>query len=513
MDIQLKKELISINETVMRSDTQVLVQNDIIVPDIKSDMAKILQVDACASVDSVAVVGGAAEISGKINLNILYVPEGDIKPICAIDSSVPFMTKVENTQIRENSKCIAAADVGHVEFLMLNSRKLNVKVVVELETRCIHTSEAELVCDISPTEGVEKRSGTLDIYKLVYAGHSKLSIGETLDFPAGKPDAVCVLKADAKICERDIRLITDKIVVRGSVSVCTLYVSADNSLEFCEHELPFTEVLEAEGVNDTCMCEVDMNICDTSVKLRPNTNGDMRLIDVELTVDAGVNVTQSTSMSALNDCFCTDCELVCEMQAFEIDTLVGSGRTQEALRASMSVPENSPEIVSVYNLIAKPYISDVEAQNGRAVVSGVIDCYILYLSASDTIPISTQMSQLKFEVPVEVEGMTEQCDCDVNIEIAHQSYNITMTGEIELRVSVIAQVRAIAKNEVLLITNVFADENEAISLKNGIVVYFVQCDDTLWKIAKKYHVSPELIASANKLENDEISVGQRLLIP
>lgn len=96
MDIELRKETVAINETVMRDNTQLLVQNDIIVPDVKSDMAKILQIDAEAMVDEVVVSDKRADIAGKLNLNILYVPEGDTKPVCSINSSIPFSTQIEN---------------------------------------------------------------------------------------------------------------------------------------------------------------------------------------------------------------------------------------------------------------------------------------------------------------------------------------------------------------------------------------------------------------------------------
>ena len=68
MDIELRKETVAINETVMRDNTQLLVQNDIIVPDVKSDMAKILQIDAEAMVDEVVVSDKRADIAGKLNL-------------------------------------------------------------------------------------------------------------------------------------------------------------------------------------------------------------------------------------------------------------------------------------------------------------------------------------------------------------------------------------------------------------------------------------------------------------
>lgn len=514
MDIQLKKELISINETVMRDNTQILVQSDIIVPDIKSDMAKILQVDSCAMVENVVTESGAADISGKISLNILYVPEGDTKPVCSIDSALPFTTRIENSRIQSGAKCISSADVCHVEFSMINSRKLSVKIVVELDTRCIHESSSELVCDATADGGIEKSTDVFSIYNLVYAGHSRISVSETLDFPSSKPGAICALKTDAKIADKEIRLITGKIVVKGNINVCTLYVSTDNSLEFCEHEIPFTEVLEAEGVSEDCMCDIDLSICDTSFALRPDSDGDMRLIDIGLIIDADINVTQNTNMSALGDCFCPKHNLVCESKPFRIDTLVGCGKAQEALRKVTTFPENAPELVSVYNLITKPYISSVTPQNGKVLIGGTVDCYILYLSASNTAPASTQKTQIDFEIPVEIAGTDESCDCDVKIDIAHQSYNITMTGEVEVRVSVIACAKSIRKEDVNLITNAYIDEDVPPERKKGIVIYFVQPGDTLWKIAKKYRVPVDLIASINRLENpDVIDIGQRLLIP
>lgn len=43
--------------------------------------------------------------------------------------------------------------------------------------------------------------------------------------------------------------------------------------------------------------------------------------------------------------------------------------------------------------------------------------------------------------------------------------------------------------------------------------YIVEPGDTLWKISKKFDVPITDIKSANKLETDAISVGQRLFIP
>lgn len=514
MDMELKKEMIAINETVMRDNTQLLVQNDIIVPDVKSDMAKILQIDAEAMVDEVVVSDKRADIAGKINLNILYVPDGDTKPVCSINSTIPFSTQLENSRISIGSKCIVLADACHVEFSMLNSRKLSVKVVVELDTRCVRENGVELVCGVGEGEAVEVNRKDFEIFSLVCAENSKFSLKETLDFPAGKPSAVSVLKSDAKIAQKEVRVVTGKVVVKGTVDLCTLYVSTENQLEFMEHEIPFTEVIDAEGANENCICDADFALCQTDFALRSDTDGDMRLLDVDLIIGVNLNLSQTTNMSAICDCFCADKKLVCESQPFAIDVLAGQGKAQEALRGSMSLPTDAPELLNVYNLIAKPYISEVAMEEGRANVRGVVDCYVLYMTASPVMPVNTGKIQIEFDVPVDLPQLGENMDCDVNIDVAHQSYNISMTGEIEVRATITLDAKAIKKSEMMLVTNAFIDEDAPLDLRHGIIIYFVQPGDSLWKIAKRYQVPMGLIQEVNRLEDENrLMVGQRLLIP
>ena len=53
-------------------------------------------------------------------------------------------------------------------------------------------------------------------------------------------------------------------------------------IEFMEHEIPFTEVIDAEGANENCICDAEFALCQTDFALRSDTDGDMRLLDVDL---------------------------------------------------------------------------------------------------------------------------------------------------------------------------------------------------------------------------------------
>lgn len=512
--MELKKEAVSINETVMRDFTQLLVEGDIIVPDIRPDMAKILQIDAVAMVDDIMSGEGSMAVSGKVGLKILYVPENDGRPVCAISSNLEFSSDVENPAITPDSKCMVEVDVGHVDFTMLNSRKLSVRVVVEMQSKCMRENTMELVEDMEDECPIELKKESFDIYNVLAATHTKFSIKDTLDFPSGKPSAVSVLKMDAKITDKDIRIVTGKIVIKGAVSLCTLYVSADNMIEFMEHEVPFTEVIDVDGANDQALCDIDLWICQSDFDLRADVDGDMRLMDIELLFGANVTLMQNSSTEIVTDCFSAGRSMVCESQTCQFDEMVGQGRTQHALREVVIMPEDMPEVVTMYNIVTKPYITDTQVQQGKVMVTGNVDCYLLYLSASPAMPINSYKKQMEFTCSIEIEGLSDNMDCEVKAEIAHAGYNLTMTGEIEVRATLNLWAKAIRTKNIELLTNAYIDEEAEIEPRHGIVIYFVQAGDTMWNIAKKYQVPIGEVCELNHLEDDRaLSSGRQLLIP
>lgn len=512
--MQLNKEAISINETVMRDFSQLLVEGDIIVPDIRPDMAKILQIDASAMVDEVVAGNGVADLSGRVVLNILYVPEEHSRPVCSIPATLEFGSQIENSAITPDSKCMVEVDVGHIDFTMLNSRKLSVRVVVEVQSRCMRENIVEVVQDIESEHPVEIKKENISIYNILSCTHTKFSLKDTLDFPAGKPSAVSMLKMDAKITDKDTRMVTGKLVIKGVVGLCSLYVSEDNVIEFMEHEIPFTEVLDIDGAGEHSICDMDLWICQSDFDLRADINGDMRLIDIELLFGANVTLMQDSVIELVSDCFCIGRKMVCESKAYQLDEMVGQSARQHAVREILSIPEDMPEIETVYNITTKPYITDIRTQSGKAVVTGTVDCYVLYMTASSTMPLNSFKKQMEFTCSIDIDGLEENNDCEVKAEVAHTGYNLTMAGEVEVRVTLNLSAKAVRHKTVYLLSDAYIDETAEEEPRHGIVIYFASGNDELWDIAKKYRVSINELMELNNLQDDKRpEAGRQLIIP
>ena len=97
---------------------------------------------------------------------------------------------------------------------------------------------------------------------------------------------------------------------------------------------------------------------------------------------------------------------------------------------------------------------------------------------------------------------------DINI-------TITATG-VDVKIPVMFNICEISNIKALAISSISYDETKKLDLCNepSIVIHRVMSGDTLWKLAKRFSSSIDLIAEANNLENpDMILIGEMLIVP
>ena len=94
--MELVKENVTVNQVSCKGDTQVLVDEDIIVPDVKPDILKILQLDAVSCITNKEITNGRVNVTGRVDLKILYIPDSDrekVKSIMQIENTLKEKTK------------------------------------------------------------------------------------------------------------------------------------------------------------------------------------------------------------------------------------------------------------------------------------------------------------------------------------------------------------------------------------------------------------------------------------
>ena len=87
MEMNLVKENIKTGEIVCQKYSQTMAESDVIVPDTKPDIQKILEVSGTVCITKKMLQQDKAFIQGIIKMNVLYLPEDDengrIRSLCA----------------------------------------------------------------------------------------------------------------------------------------------------------------------------------------------------------------------------------------------------------------------------------------------------------------------------------------------------------------------------------------------------------------------------------------------
>lgn len=508
--MKMENESIGINNTVCSDSVSILVEEDILLPDSKSDIAKILQIDSEAEITNALPEDEKLTVSGRISFNMTYVPDGEDRIACSYSQPVDFSESISNSAITADSKPDVRCKVWRVEFTTLNSRKVALRVILEVSYKIYR----KIFLPTAPEcEGAEIKYLSETALSAVHISKTRFSVKDELLFGSAKPSAQSVLKSSASVSDKSAVYSDGRLQISGNIDLCTLYVSSDNTIEFITFQVPFCEYADADGITDESIYNVNIGVCETDLYLKPDSDGDMRMLDAAFTLCASVFAYDNVSFSYAADCFGKRCDLQANGRSFDFSVYKGESRRQCTVKCTVPASDISPEISKVYDVIARPEISASVSNDGKISLSGEVGFYLLYLSKSRPAPVCSAKSRANIDISFDMQNCGAGTVCDISAEAAKTSYTINAAGDVEIRCIVEINIFAYEMRSVDVIESI-EESDSPLPVRHGITIYYVRDTDTAWGIAKKYRVSEELLKAVNKIEGDAgFKAGMRLLIP
>ncbi len=511
--MELVKENVTVKQVSCKGGTQVLVDEDIIVPDVNPDILKILQLDASSCVTGKEVSDGRTVISGRVDLKILYIPDSEREKIKSIITSFDFTQNVDSQDIRVGMTADVASNVDRAEFSLINSRKLRVKVMVGVDYEIIAEKNLEIAVEASDSGSAELLRENVKLQNCVDLSETDFVLKESAQVPGGHASINEILKVDARVTDTEYKSIPGKIVAKGAVNVSALYTDPDCKVQSMETEIPFTEVFECDDAGDETICDIDYTISEIRYDVIEDNDGDRRILDLEITVAARIKATENVSIDMICDCYEPFMKTELLKEEVELEEIVSRPFTQNTIREMVETAQGAPGISGIYDVITRPYITKAELSGGKLVTEGTIEAYILYLTDSAETPVYSMKKDIPFSYLMDCESEEEDLVPEIKAEVKHTAYNLNVAGEIELRCILALNANIIRKRKIELINDVVTEEPEQ-KEKKGIVIYFVQRGDDLWEVAKRYAVPRDEILKFNNMsEEDKLEAGERLFIP
>ncbi len=518
MPLELIREAIKVNQVIAKDSAQTIVENDIIVPDTKPDISQILLFDGDAVVTNTEISGNKAVIYGIAVYKILYVSDDPEQTVKSINTNANFTHELDIEEAGENSKCKANCDIEHIDYNILNGRKVNVKAVIKSDYKLTSEGEQEIVSDLSGIEDVQILRNNANINCYIGANDTDYTIAEALEIPTGKPSVVEILRNDIKISGKDYKVTENKVVVKGELNVATLYIADDEtrSIQTMEHEIPFTQFVDLYGAHESASCDIDYRVVNSSFEVAEDSDGELRVVNSEINLAISVEGYEKKNIEVIDDAYSPRINLILDKEAFRMEEPVTESRSQIILKDTIAINEGSPDISEVFNVLCKPSLSEYRIAEDKVVVEGAVNNNVLYLAGSSEQPVCCHQQEIPFKQYIDAKGVKPEMLCEISLYIDHCNYSMVSANEVEIRLVIGVNLKLINQSMIPLIVKAEdtpADEKRLAS-QPSITIYFSQPGDTLWKVAKRYYTTVEDIKRVNGLvDRETLVVGQQVIIP
>ncbi len=470
------------------------------MPDYKPEIKRLLRVSVTLMPPAAYAGAGNAELSGTARFDILYAaPDGMLYSDCVSDTydlSVP-LDKDTVVDMNDEITILPSLRPETVVCRVLAPRKLNIRLRYGAKVRAYgcHTVEEELH---GMASGIQRLTGEVMSGAFARSEVHRFDLSEAI--PA-EGEGVRVVAADVQMCVTDVEVSGGMVGCRGSAAVKLLLCNDEgNDAPYTvTRKIPFSEKLSGEGFSDGMACVANA-ACE---EIHTEIEDGKVLCDIVGHIEAIGGENRATAYT--KDIFSTDNLSHETYQAVEYPTMMGTfgGNFTQSLYEPVEGYGISPD-ATVVDLTVRPQADSVAYERGKWALTGDSTVNLLLKNGDEY---TTQELSMPFRYEFDgAEGEARAAIADVHMISGKARVDGGRLGlDCEMGVSLLL---CGADDVQMLREATFEEPTEGYG---ECVVCFPREGETLWNIAKKYHVAPDALRKLNKGAEDVLS-GKFLIV-
>ncbi len=550
-EICLKTEKFDITGTVAMKFGKALIDDSLIVPDVKPDIKKILDVSARSFITDVTPGQDKVHVEGTVKATVLYLPDGDvIGRVKALEMSREFNITIDLKGITADNRVTAECETDAPDSALINSRKVNIRVCVNvgvkickrealefpvgLDTESVRESAPPLA-DLLPfsarqTDEQSKSENAIQLKKMplrfadkqFYSDGSMIIRGQH-EISAKLPQIGEALYVSATVEPDSISATDGNVKLAGNVKISVLYEdvadggeNGKSGIRTAEFSVPYDEQFDVPEAMEDMECEAEYTVRETYTDVMDNMDGERRTIGIEAVIGVNICGFRISEPGAITDGYCTDGRVLnLEFAETAPEQLIDTKTVQLSHKCMAKRKPTDAEISGVCGIgIQKTSVDDVKIKDGTVYLKGSITVKILCSSNNENQPLYPIETTAEFEHSLDIDReLGEKVACDAKIFVNHPGYTISGSDSVDVRMLIGIYVKLVKNDRVKTVCSIEAvePENTIESGTRSYIIYFVQSGDTLWNIAKRYKTTiDEIVANNGISDPDKLIAGRKI---
>lgn len=510
MEIALNKDVVTSMEFIGRIEDDFNAESESIIPDSMPDAEDIR--DACGTllVKKAGIDAGRCVIEGSVTARVAYCPDGrgGLRTVCV---KIPFINYTDAPNAPEDAKVVATARIVGINAGLINARKIAVSAKIAVEFDVYAPARMEY-CRSAENPEKDLQVDCLDMTMMMpYSCGEKIAeLSEDIEIGAGKPPVGEIVRFCVNIKAKEIRPITNKVLVKAALETKIAYTSpADEELHIVESEVPFSQVIEVDGVEENSVCRAEFTLCDLMTEPVENISGEMRYVAIDAKIRTEIVCYRNSSICPVRDMYCVSDDMVkTSVKTYNLIVVREEIKQQVAIKDTLEIKDN---ISKVYDLRTELGMMSSNTDGSSVELNAEILAVITYQNMDGEI--KTVRKILRISHPIQLPAKTVA----YNVKIAVSGESFTIDGVDSAEIRMIADISYMVMDMVEVNSIVEAERIKAdgeVKKQPSLIMCFTEKDDRLWEIAKKYKTTVEDIIAANRIENSERAPsGKMLIIP
>lgn len=502
------KSDVFVNENIFCDSLEQAIDADFTLPDFCPDVSKIFKCNAIPRIVSKSLNGASVTLDGNVTVTILYCDREN--RFCSYEYIYPFSKTVELSRDATGGNVIAKVKCDYINCRAVTGRKIDIHGAVGINLRVFKRKCDEIISDIDDELIEVKRITSPATVPMGYS-EKYLLIEEEIPLTSAQMSIESILKTNSSVCVKETKIINDKAVVKGEMFVSVLYCpEGEGTPQIIKTTLPFSQIIDIEGVTDSCECECKAEICVIDIKPKVTTSAEQRCIGISAKILLSCEAYCSNEIPMISDAFSRKFQADIKRKNLSFEKITGTISEKFNCKKNIDLGFNINNIIDIWCNVQNCY---TKFDDGKMVVSGTLMTGI-FACDENNIPIYFEKpTDFEYKMPFSETMGTPHCD--PQIEVVSSGFTIISADKIEIYTELGINAGIYEKREVSLVCDMEVDENKPISRdkKCAMVIYFAGENDTLWDIAQKYSTSVNEIMNVNKMDSEDLCNGRMLLVP
>ena len=511
MDYIIKKEPLYVCENIFDGVVEQPVDLDFSLPDYCPDIQKILKCQICPQIESRNVSGDKLYVEGNANIFLIYLDDEKNSIRCCEHTS-PFSVSVNLKNSGNDVVVFTKTKTEYVNCRAVTPRRLDIHGAFSIFVRAKCKKEKNVVCDIEG-DGIEKRKISSTCSNVIGLGQQYFNVAEVIDKGSRQPDIEHILSTLVSVDLQNYKTLQNKVMLEATAKIKVVYISdiEYSRVEVLEHSIPLSQILDVEGVQDNCSCNVNIEVLNHDISIKANDNDENNLLAFECKMCATAMAFEEKSLDVLSDVYSVDYESEPKYENVSLSNLVDSLNETYMLKSIIELDDNE-----IFDLIdSGGDLNNVKCfvRDGEINFEGKINVCV-FAKNSDEVPFYLERL-VEFTYEYSLGDFAGSALCEENISL--KSCECRLVGKNSVEVIAEIQIGALiyAEKKLSSIMDIFVDEEKIREKdkKTAVTLYFAEDGEELWDIARKYCTSVEKIKSENELEDDKLQGKNMLFIP